>query len=128
MESSPHISPHPPPHFPHLPSHPNTLPHTSLHTSPYLSPHFSTPQHISRFSFHTSPFLPYSPTLDLTPQTTKNSPISPPFILLQTPQILHPPPFRRAPSIFQRGGSKKTLDPALKSGSRKFWWGDDILN
>ena len=27
---------------------------------------------------------------------------------------------RGAPSIFQRGGSKKILDPALRSGSRKF--------
>ena len=27
-----------------------------------------------------------------------------------------------------RGVLKKNFDPALRSGSKKFWWGDEILN
>ena len=35
---------------------------------------------------------------------------------------------RGALSIFQRGALTKNLDLALKNGSRKFWWGDEVLN
>ena len=61
----------PPSPTPHLPFHPPTLLHTPTHF-------FTSPSTISH-SFHIPPIL------DPTPQTTKNFPIPPPSILLQTP-------------------------------------------
>ena len=66
----PYISPH----FSHTPTHFPTSPPTPLFTPP---PHFSTPTPTLPHSFHIPPIL--DPTL----QTTKNSPITPPSILLQ---------------------------------------------
>ena len=62
-------------HFLHLPPHFHHLPHIS----PFLPPHFSTSPSTLPHSFHIPPIL------DPTPQTTKNFPITPPSILLQTP-------------------------------------------
>ena len=63
-----------------------TLQHTSPHLPPqlfsHLPPYFSTPTPTLPHSFHIPPIL------DPTPQTTKNSPITPPSIL---PQILYNP-------------------------------------
>ena len=67
------------------------FPHTFLHIS--LTPHLLLPL---LTLLHTPTYFPTSPStlshffhiptiLDPTPQTTKNSPITPPFILLQTP-------------------------------------------
>ena len=65
-----------------------TLQHTSPNLSPHLfshlPPHFSTPTPPLPHSFHIPPIL------DPTHQTTKNFPITPPFILLQ---ILYNPLF-----------------------------------
>ena len=69
---------------PHLSPYPNTLPHTSLQTSSYLPLHFSTPQHIPPLLLRHFPTPSIFPIFDPTPQTTQNSPIPPPSILLQT--------------------------------------------
>ena len=87
----PHISPHfshTPTHFPHTPTTSPTLQHTSPHLPPHLfshlPPHFCTPTPTLPHSFHIPPIF------DPTPQTTKNSPITPPSILLP---ILYKPLF-----------------------------------
>ena len=87
LHISPHFShtptyfPHTPTHFPHTPTHFPTSPPTPLFTPP---PHFCTPTPTLSHSFHIPPIL------DPTPQTTKNSPITPPSILLP---ILYNPLF-----------------------------------
>ena len=60
------------------------FPHLFLHL-PLPPPHFSPPQHISPLLPPFFSLLPYSPILHLIPLTTKNSPIPPSSIFLQTP-------------------------------------------
>ena len=97
---SPHTFPHNPKHFstpPHIPTHFPQLPHNLythlIHSSTppsYFLTSPTPPQHTSPFLPHILPLLQYSPILDPTLLTTKNSPIPPPSILSQ---ILYTPSF-----------------------------------